>query len=515
MLDSARRATEQAPNSGTAWRNLGLALQEEGAFSEAFDAYGRALALNPNDQQVALALAICAGQLGLRDEAFALANHYVQVQPADRIGQVTLVNALLGLDRVREAHDRAVAALSLSPEDSGLWQLAGKTARASGGLNEAVQAFSQAHALDPENPRIVYDMAWTLADLGDLASSLDLTEQALSLNPDAETRAALGFLKATVLLAGGKLAEGWAAYSARNDLALSSAAIYELDLPRWDGTAPLEGRRLLLLAEQGLGDEIAFMGMMDDAIDLVGPNGRITLCADKRLRPLIERSWPCVTAIGHKTQQTMGRRHRWPDPSVEADLWAPLGDLLPKLRSEIGAFNQPKGFLKPCPERLAHWRAWLSSLPGESKIGMAWRSHKMSDERGRNFAPLSAWGPILARPNTSFISLQYGDTSLERAELLERFGVVVYQPPDLDLFNDLEGLAALSAALDLGIGGSNASTNLLGAVGTSLHLIAPPAPWPALGQSAYPWYQGAHMHASPNYGDWDGAMQAAAKATWP
>lgn len=512
MLDSARRAAEQAPNSGTAWRNLGLALQEGGEFSEAFDAYGRALALDPHDHQVALALAICAGQLGLRDEAYALASHYAQVQPADRFGQITLVNTLLGLDRVVEAHDRAVAALSSSPEDSGLWQLAGKTARASGGLKEAVQAFSQAHALDPINPRIVYDLAWTLADLDDLDSSLELTNQALGLSPDSETRAALGFLKATVLLAGGNLAAGWEAYGARHDLALSSAAIYELDLPRWDGHALLEGRRVLLMAEQGLGDEIAFMGMMDDALKLVGPSGEIILCADKRLNGLIERSWPSVTAVGHKTQQVLGRRHRWPDPSVQADLWLPLGDLLPMLRSDIGAFSQTKGFLRPCSERLAHWRAWLSSLPGKTKIGMAWRSHKMSDERGRNFAPLSAWGPILARPESSFVSLQYGDTTAERAELLERFGVVVHQPPELDLFNDLEGLAALCAALDLGIGGSNASTNLLGAVGTPLHLIAPPAPWPALGQTAYPWYPGAIMHAASSYGDWDSAMVAAAMA---
>lgn len=512
MLDSARRATEQAPNSGAAWRNLGLALQEGGAFSEAFDAYGRALALDPHDHQVALALAICAGQLGLRDEAYALASHYVRAQPADRIGQVTLVNALLGLDRVVEAHDRAVSALSSSPEDAGLWQLAGKTARASGGLSEAVQAFGQAHALDPNNPRIVYDLAWTLADLGDLDSSLELTNQALGLNPDAETRAALGFLKATVLLAGGNLADGWTAYGARHDLALSSAAIYELDLARWDGHVTLEGRRLLLMAEQGLGDEIAFMGMMDDALKLVGPSGEIILCADKRLNGLIQRSWPNVTAIGHKTQQFTGRRHRWTDRPVEADLWTPLGDLLPMLRPDISAFNPPRGFLKPCPQRLAHWQGWLASLPGDSKIGMAWRSHKMSDERGRNFAALSAWGPILSRPRTSFVSLQYGDTASERAELLERFGVVVHQPPELDLFNDLEGLAALSAGLDLGIGGSNASTNLLGAVGTPLHLIAPPAPWPALGQSAYPWYPGAQIHAAPSYGDWDSAMREAAKA---
>ena len=93
--------------------------------------------------------------------------------------------------------------------------------------------------------------------------------------------------------------------------------------------------------------------------------------------------------------------------------------------------------------------------------------------------------------------------------------MVVHQPPGLDLFNDLEGLAALSAALDLGIGCSNASTNLLGAVGTPLHIIAPPASWPGLGQETYPWYPGARIHAPRVYGDWEAAVKAAAQAIGP
>jgi cytochrome c-type biogenesis protein CcmH/NrfG len=57
LLELAQRATQATPNSGAAWHNLGLILQQDGAFSEAFDAYGRALALDPNYHQVALALA--------------------------------------------------------------------------------------------------------------------------------------------------------------------------------------------------------------------------------------------------------------------------------------------------------------------------------------------------------------------------------------------------------------------------------------------------------------------------
>ncbi|MEY4250766.1 MAG: hypothetical protein RJA87_2399 [Pseudomonadota bacterium] len=508
----ARQATERFPKSSAAWRTLGLILQEAGRTLEAFEAYERALGLNPNDVDIALALSHAASRLGMKDEALALASYFVQTRPGDFAGISAQCTALLSLGRIQEAHDLAVQALGAAPQEAERWQLAGKTARASGGLEQAAQALQEALRLTPHDPRIQYDLAWTLADMGDLDPALNGVEQALAQPLDAETRATADFLRATILLAKGDLKAGWSAYQVRHDLALPSAAVFDLELPRWDGQSELEGHALVVMAEQGLGDEIAFMGMVPDLLDRLGPTGRMTLCADERLKGLIERSWPTVRAVGHQTQAQLARRHRSPSAPVEGDLWLPLGDLLPLLRSSLADFDQPAGFLKPDPVQVAHWKAWLKTLPDGTKTGMAWRSHKMGDERGRNFAPLSAWGPIFSKSGLTFVNLQYGDTTDECAQIAAQFGVTVHQAPELDLFNDLEGLAALSAALDIGIGFSNASTNLLGSVGTPLHLLTPPASWPTLGQSRYPWYPGTLVHEADTYGDWDGLMTKAASA---
>jgi hypothetical protein len=348
--------------------------------------------------------------------------------------------------------------------------------------------------------------------MGDLPPALDLVQQALAQPLDAETRATADFLRATILLAMGDLTAGWDAYRVRHDLDLPSAAVFDLDLPRWDGQSDLAGRALVVMAEQGLGDEIAFLGMIPDLLERLGPAGRLTLCADQRLKGLIERSWPQVTAVGHQTQSQLGRRHRSPTEPVEGELWLPLGDLLPLLRSSLADFDRPTGFLIPDPAQVAHWRAWLETLPDGTKTGVTWRSHKMGDERGRNFAPLSAWEPIFTKPGLTFVNLQYGDTTDECAQIAEQFGTTIHQAPGLDLFNDLEGLAALSTALDIGIGFSNASTNLLGSVGTPLHLLTPPASWPALSQNRYPWYPGTHVHEPEVYGDCDRLMEKVAAA---
>lgn len=506
----ARQATQRFPKSSAAWRTLGLILQEAGRTLEAFEAYERALGLNPNDVDIALALSHAASRLGMKDEALALASYFAQMRPGDFAGISAQCSALLALGRSHEAHELAVQALTAAPQEAERWQLAGKTARASGGLEQATQALQEALRLKPDDPRIQYDLAWTLADMGDLDPANDLIEQALAQPLDAETRATAAFLRATILLAKGDLNAGWRAYQVRHDLALPSAAVFDLELPQWDGQSELEGHALVVMAEQGLGDEIAFMGMIPDLLDRLGPAGQLTLCADQRLKGLIERSWPTVRAIGHQTQAQLARRHRSPSAPVEGDLWLPLGDLLPLLRPTLAEFDRPAGFLNPDPAKVAYWQAWLKTLPEGTKTGVTWRSHKMSDERGRNFAPLSAWGPIFSKPGLIFVNLQYGDTTDECAQIAAQFGVTVHQAPGLDLFNDLEGLAALSAALDLGIGFSNASTNLLGAVGTRLHLLTPPASWPTLGQSHYPWYPGTQVHEAERYGDWEGLLAKAA-----
>ena len=119
---------------------------------------------------------------------------------------------------------------------------------------------------------------------------------------------------------------------------------------------------------------------------------------------------------------------------------------------------------------------------------------------------------MLKSPDTCIVSLQYGDTTEDLARFEAIGGQVVHQPPDLDLFNDLDGLAALCAALDLVIGFSNASANIAGAVGAPLWMITPPAPWTALGTTNYPWYPQCRRFAAAGYGDWTPVMSSVARA---
>jgi hypothetical protein len=132
--------------------------------------------------------------------------------------------------------------------------------------------------------------------------------------------------------------------------------------------------------------------------------------------------------------------------------------------------------------------------------------------RSRHYAPFAARAPVLASPAACFVNLQYGDAAAEIAYAASVLGVRLWTPPDIDLLNDLDDLAALCAALDLVIGPSNATTNLAGAAGAAVWLIASPGAWTRLGGEAYPWYPRARVFVPPRLNAWPQAMADVAGA---
>jgi hypothetical protein len=183
---------------------------------------------------------------------------------------------------------------------------------------------------------------------------------------------------------------------------------------------------------------------------------------------------------------------------------------LRRFRRQAGDF--PEGpYLKPDPARVAHWRAVLDQRPGR-KIGILWKSLKLQGERLRQFAPFDLWAPVLNTPGVTIVNLQYGDCAQELAHARAALGVEVWQPPGIDLKDDLDDVAALSCALDLTIGFANATINLAGACGAPAWLITPGASWPKLGTDRYPWYPQMRCFSAAQAGGWEGAMAQAARA---
>jgi len=95
----------------------------------------------------------------------------------------------------------------------------------------------------------------------------------------------------------------------------------------------------------------------------------------------------------------------------------------------------------------------------------------MSPDRANNYAPLTEWSPLFALPNVTFVNLQYKDFETDLGMIKDEFGVTVHNFEDLDLFDDLDDVAALCQALDIVVSPKIAVPYTSAAVGTCTILV--------------------------------------------
>jgi tetratricopeptide (TPR) repeat protein len=485
-------------------------LQAEGDLSGALLEYEAALAAAPDDPALLAAMAGLAERLempqaAVRFWAKAEASGGDRAEAAD--GQA---RALGALGRFDEAVAVLQATLPALPEDARLWNRLGVILTQAGQAATALTFFDESVRLNGASSAALYNRGSAKFDLGLLAEAkadFDLAREAARKPSDI---AMIDFAAATLLLAGGDLASGWDAYETRHAADLPNPLTYAAPGRRLTPSDSLRGRRVLVLAEQGVGDEIMFANLIPDLIEALGPDGRLSLAIEGRLVALFQRSFPGVAITAHATGVDGPTKVRSaPQADAAAELWTPLASLAGRFRSSVADFPAEPAYLRPNPLRVAHWRAWLGS---EAKtVGLTWRSGKRLGDRRRNYPPLETWAPILRTPGLRFVNLQYGDCA-DELRILESLGSVeIIEPPGINLRADLDDLAALCVALDLVVGVANATTQLAGACGCPSLLLTPPAAWPMLGTDRYPWHPATQVIVCPAAGEWAPAMSRAAE----
>jgi tetratricopeptide (TPR) repeat protein len=488
--------------------------EDQGRTAEALDLYQAAFQASGGDPALAGDLGRVALRLGLNEIAEQLLRLYLTTAPGSVEGRAYLAHALRELGRHDEAIDLLRQVIEARPDDPALWTDLGVVRVRQGEPASALTFLDEALRLGPRYGRALYYRAHARADLGDHAGACEdyeATQDAAGL--DAVDRVRIQLAEALSRLGLGELEAGWRLYEARLSPASARPQRFEVPGEPYDfaqGTAGLQGRALLLVAEQGLGDEVMFAGVIPDMIEALGPQGRLVLAVEPRLRTLFARSFPAAEVVAHRTRLEAGTAVRAVTGlNTTVDVWAPFAAPARALRRTAADFPQALGYLRPDPKRIDHWRRWLAGRPGR-KIGLLWKSAKLAGDRRRQFAPFADWAPVLRTPGASFVNLQYGEVAEELAFAREALGVDILQPPGLDLRDALDDVAALASALDLTVGFSNASFNLAGAVGAPLWLLAPAHAWTMLGTDRYPWYPQARVFSAED--QWSSALQAVAEA---
>ena len=519
QIEDALKLTGQVlevdPLCGLAWHVVALCRERAGDLNGALGAYETALNLDPKDVDLANDLGRLAMQMGLYQVAEQLFRSFIAERPQAVDGPNNLACALRDQLRYGDALEVLRPAILANPDSALLWNTLGATVAEQGQTDQSLVFFDEALRLDPAFAKARYNRANIRLSLGEPAAALEDCETALRSDAVSEgERAMMNFARSTMLLASGRLAEGWDAYQARLEPRHVDVTHFAVDDPAWTPDADLEGRDLLVFGEQGLGDEVLFANLIPDLLQALGPEGRLTLAVERRLVPLFRRSFPQAQVGAHATYRVehqsvrtapFVREHRF-------DLWAPMATLLQRFRRSVDDFPSRPAYLQANPAQVAYWREALHDLGEGLKVGLLWKSLKTSSQRARFYSPFAEWAPVFATPGVRFVNLQYGDCAAEIAYARDVLGVEVCTPPGPDLREDLDEVAALASALDLVVGPANATINLAAACGTPSWFVCPPGGWPMLGSGRYPWYPQARVFSPPGFNRWAPVMAELAQA---
>jgi len=251
---------------------------------------------------------------------------------------------------------------------------------------------------------------------------------------------------------------------------------------RWKGE-PLDEARILLYAEQGLGDTLQFVRY----VPLVAArNGQVLLEVQPALRRLLSKVDGAFEVISRGADLP---EFTWQCPLLSLPL---------AFATEVSTIPAQVPYITPDP---AEVEAWRPRLQGEKRrIGVAWGGNPEHHRDRLRSIPLAQLAPLLDLPGTTFYSLQVGAGAEQTKQL----------PPGARLIDltaslkDFADTAALVAHLDLVISVDSSVAHLAGAMAKPVWVLLNKGPdwrW-LLDREDSPWYPTARLFRQATAGDW-------------
>jgi tetratricopeptide (TPR) repeat protein len=491
-----RRAVSLRPDFAAAWVNLGCLLREQGREVYAEAALLRAVELRPGMISGWINLSILERERRRPAEAETYLRKAFALNPEQ-------IETLVAWCRFRSTeHDQAGAwqwlrwALAREPDHSEAVNLHGILLHQDRRFEEAVGVFERAEILG--SLAAASNRGNSLLDLGRMDEALRAHELAVErdpTNPGAHYNLSLTRLRL------GDWRQGWPGYESRWRFREVHRRPRVFSQPRWQGEA-LGGRRILLHAEQGLGDTIQFCRYVSM---VAARGGQIILM----VQPPVERLMASLAAVraGQAETALLGARLR--HSALKFDLECPLMDLPAVFGTTVETVPWPGAYLVADTEMVAE--KWVQfpricdSPCAQYRVGLAWAGNPGYNADRLRSVKLATLLPLLRIPGITWISLQKGPDAEQLAALPA--DVVLLDGSSRD--RDLAETAALIDTLDLVITTDTCVAHLAGAMAKPVWVLLPHlSDWRWMQQiETTPWYPTARLFRQSIPGDWTEVLE--------
>lgn len=453
-----------------------------------------------------LALAVVAIRSGAPDLAVARAQRAVDL---DRKNSIYLNN--LGIAHAEQGDLRAAEqafrrALKIKPDYAAAHYNLAKALHKDGRLPDSLIEYERAYALDPRSPAIQASLCGMYRLQGRSERALSVLRSipepgmhpslvghfAEALADTAGVEPAIAWLRreharrpgepphpvmAVLLLAIGQWAEGWKQYLWRTHPA-PTRDISPLPMR-------LDGKRVLLRNEQGLGDVLFFLRFMPE---LRARGATIVLECPDKLKPVVA---PHID-VNHRS-------------TFDLEVW------LPDLPGRLETDAVPPAF----PLRDDGARDILSRFGKPPYLGVTWQAGTdvlRKPEYGTDLAvlhkeisPALLGKAVHGWPGT-LVSLQRNPVPAALEALRAAAGIPVH---DLSAVNEnLLDALAVRAQLDEYVAVSNTNIHLIAGLGCTARVLVPhPPEWRWMREGPSPWFPGFDVYRQSPKLDWTAALE--------
>ncbi len=323
----------------------------------------------------------------------------------------------------------------------------------------AINHYNEALSLEPNNQEIISNLAICYCRDSNEKEAKIFYDRAIKINPyDYKLMYAYCALQLKI----NNFDKSWELFDSRLLIEKNKDKLRNFDLIKKNLFKDLtinQADKLLVLREQGIGEEVLFSSIYPDIINKFE---NLKIEADKRLVPIFNRSFRKKIFVedGYYSKNS----------SVsDFDKIIYAGSLIKFFRKNKDDFNYVN-YLTPRKDIVNNYKEKLNTHKDKLKIGISWKSvvniyGSLKSLTIKDFEPLFNEERVI-------INLQYGDIDSDKKYIFEQNKhLEVFS--NLDLFNDIESCMGLLKNLDLFITVSNSTAHFAGALGIPTILICP------------------------------------------
>ena len=481
------KAIQIYPDYAEAYNNIGNTQKDLGNTTEAILSYKKAININPNYVDAYTNLGIVHSVLEEFDEAEKAFKKALSLDLSNKNIAYYLADNYFN----REFLDQAIEILDnyfKEEQTPDSLNLRGKVLQKKGSV-KALGYYYKALENSNRKDEVLSNIGSFYYAKREIKDAMKFYEEALQINPmNDEARINLAYAH----LSKSNFKSGWSGHEYR----WKTIPLNKIKWPfaregMWNNE---EGKRVSLWKEQGIGDEVVFLGLVPEAKER---SQSLAVYIDPRLVPLCERSMPGIKFFGDTKEFE----------EQAFDYHMPMGSLPRLFRSDIKDFDRTiHGYLKADKVRVDTLRREMG-LEDKRVIGISWKSIR-SLTTSKKSMMLKDFGTIFKGMDIVLLNLQYGEVQEEIDEFTETTGIEVLQCKSVDNREDLDGLAALIELCDLVVSTSNITIHLAGALGKETWVLVSSEGgiWWLLDRTDSIWYPTLRLYRQKTLDDWGSVL---------